>query len=125
MDYCVMFNRKLAEFADDLSANVDPEFQSYKVMLNLTVTVDKTIPSRMFYDNLVVPYEHDIADKNDKVFLMQNYETMGADMGIVTKLKNMWHTLDADNREAVWKYMQLLTAISKKCQVSRTLPTGS
>lgn len=117
VDYHEVFNKKLIEFVDDLvsSFNGLEDFVVYKNLLNACVLVDKTAPQVMFHQTVVIPYEQHIKEKNESFLLNETYN-VGVDQGIVDKLKGIWKSLDTENKDVIWKYMQVLVVLNKKCQ---------
>jgi hypothetical protein len=116
-DYVELFNRKLVEFIDDLIVTF-PDFQDltvYRGLLLAAVAIDKTSPQTVFNNTVAIPYEAHILEKNEEFLINESYTQSGADQGLVDKLKVIWKGMDADNKEIVWKYMQVLIALNRKC----------
>ena len=86
--------------------------------------VDEAKPQRLFH--VVLPkYKEHIVSRNSEFFLTHNYEDLGQAITVntnddiaqelINKLKKYWQELNDDNRETVWKYLNLLVALDEKC----------
>jgi hypothetical protein len=122
LTYFECFNTKLAEFLQDLSTSF-PEFKDIKMLkngLNLARTLDVKMPATMFSKHVTAEYEQNILNKDDAFFLTQTYEHIavdGIDLDIIPKLKDMWGTLDVSDKDSVWKYLQVLVLLCRKCGI--------
>lgn len=118
MDPLVLFNAKMLEFCQDL-VDTFPEDNDFKVCQNLVVWslgMDKTMPQRMFNQHVAARYHEMLMHKNEAFFLNETFDPSVTDVQFVTKLKQIWVNLDDSNKDAVWKYMQLLAILNKKVQ---------
>jgi len=119
-----LFNRKLVEFANDL-VYIFPtvgDFQIFQTACDWSMRIDKKAPQSFFDTCVVQPFKAKILCKDESFFLDESYsqysdymQYYGSDMNLILKLKVIWKTLDLDNKEVIWKYMQVLTMISEKC----------
>ncbi len=128
MTYFECFNTKLDEFLKDLSTSF-PEFNDVKVLRNglkLAMTIDAKLPQKYFNENLTSSFETHIMSRDEKFFLEQDYQEIirhnsnlinGIDLDIIPKIKSIWKTLDDSNKDAIWKYLQLLVLLNKKCNI--------
>jgi hypothetical protein len=121
LTYFECFNEKLKEFLNDL-VSAFPELKHLSVMkngLNLAINLDVKLPQKIFNDNIRENYETRIVNKDEQFFLSEDYEHIAnkhnLDLDIVSKLKGIWKTLDADNKEVIWKYLQVLVVLNKRC----------
>lgn len=120
--YYTAFNNKLVEFVSDLS-NTFPEMHDLKVLksgIQLAKTVDIKMPRQVFNEHVADVYEQQILDKNEDFFLKEDYshitQAHGLDIDIVSKLKEIWGTLDQENRNIIWKYLEVLVLLNRKCK---------
>jgi len=124
-DFLDIFNKKLLEFAKDL-VYIFPtvrDFQIFKTACEWSICIDPSSPQSFFNSLIVVPFKEKILIKDESFFLDESYEDFsdymnhyGHDLNLVNKLKKIWVTLDDENKEIIWKYMQVLLCISLKCK---------
>lgn len=116
VDVYELFNRKLVEFVDDLIVTFPQfsDFAGYRALLVGTVALDKTSPQQIFNQTVAIPYEKYILEKNEIFLLNETYSTT-TKQGLVDQIKQVWRTMDSGNKEVIWKYMQVLVALNRKC----------
>ena len=114
MDIVEVFNCKVTEMVSDIS-KVAPEFHEYKTYLELGLSMNKNIAIDMF-GNCARKYEPYILKKDESYFLNESYEDQAADnqFDIINKIKKIWTTLSKENKEIIWKYLQVLIILQKK-----------
>lgn len=112
-----LFNAKLLEFMQDLidTYKQDSDFVVCKNLLDISISYDHTMPQQIFHTYVVDKYEKQIVTGNEEFFLQETYDPSVTDIQFVNKLKQMWKTLDPGNKEIVWKYMQVLVVLDRKC----------
>ena len=122
--YQECFNTKLTEFLSDLVVCF-PDAKDLKMFrsgLQLAINMNPTLPQKVFDEHMTEAYEKSILDRDDSFFLHEDYshitETHNVDLDIINMLKGMWHTLDETNKNAVWKYMQVLVLLNRKCKAA-------
>ena len=115
-DFTETFNRTLLEFIDDLIVTFPElgDFEGFKKITNACVMIDPQTPYKIFHKSVTVPYADYILHKNEFFFLNETYRVR-SDPSIVDRLKLVWKTLDAANKEIIWNYMRVLVALDKKC----------
>jgi hypothetical protein len=116
VDVYELFNRKLVEFVDDLIVTFPQfaDFVGYRALLVGTIALDKTSPQQIFNQTVAIPYEKYIIERNEVFLLKEQYATT-TKQGLVEQLKQVWCTMDDSNKDAIWKYMQVLVALNRKC----------
>lgn len=131
LDHTIVFNRKLKEFMAALTETF-PEIQDFSTLLALLKLVGTITPVGMpvsvFNQHVVEPYGDSILKKDEQFFLQQDYSShfgantaasnQGFNMNIVDKLKGVWSTLDAGNKDTIWQYLQVLTILAKRCKLT-------
>lgn len=120
--YIECFNTKLQEFISELIACF-PQMKELKMLrsgLQLAVTMEPTLPRKVFDEHLHDVYENNIINKDETFFLNEDYQhiadTHGLDLDIISTIKSMWKDLDSTNKEAIWKYLQVLVLLNRKCK---------
>lgn len=116
MDNADMFNRKLADFLDDLEAigiNSVAEYPMLKASCSLLAQMDKSRPAQIFFRYILSPYEDQIATCDEQFFLSEQL-TETKDMAIVNAIRQIWKNLDSGNKAAIWKHMQVLMVLSRR-----------
>lgn len=111
MDITDIFNSKLLEFVGELSS-INPKLKEYEDMIQLAISLNKTLPIIVF-SNGASKYEEHVMTKNEDFLLCQKFDEVDK-LDMVEKLKGIWRTLTPNNKEVVWKYMQLLMILQKK-----------
>jgi hypothetical protein len=113
-----LFNKKLAEFIDDL-IYIYPTIDDFKVFRTTSFAasiLDIKGPQVYFQLYVVEPYETKIMARDEQFFMRQTYDDdTNQNLDIVAKLKNVWGTMLAQNKEIIWKYLQVLVYLSKQC----------
>ena len=126
-----LFNDKLYEFAKDLSISFPnvPEFKHFKLGVQLGSSLDEKMIEPIFRKN-VMKYRDHIMKKDALFFLNSTFEDIaelnkevqgfGEDhiKQTIIKIKNLWESLDNNNKETIWKYLQVLLILSDKCHSS-------
>jgi hypothetical protein len=115
---CALFNAKLLEFMNDLilAYPEESEFVVCADLLKWSLSCDQTFPQKVFNEHIASKYEKFLLDKNEEFFLTESYDPTVTDIRFVEKLKQMWKGMDTDNKQVVWKYMQCLLVLNRKCQ---------
>jgi len=113
-DFYDIFNAKLVDFLEDLKQTFPnvPEFQFYDNITRICIMASKEKPLDIFKKNVELPFGKSIDDKDESFILSQDFSE--ADQAFVKMLKVIWKDLDDDNKNSVWKHVQLLLAISRK-----------
>jgi hypothetical protein len=121
MTYYECFNNKLDEFLKDLT-NTFPDLKDIKLLrngVNIAKVADMKLPQQVFDQTVALKYEKQILEKDENFFMNEDYtevlSTHGVDFNLVPQLKEVWTSLDESNKDAVWKYMQVLVLLNKKC----------
>jgi SMC interacting uncharacterized protein involved in chromosome segregation len=120
--YHICFNNKLDEFLKELHETF-PNFHDFKVLrngLNIAKTLDEKMPQSLFNEYVARDYETFILQQDEQFFLTHDYKAevdqYSIDLDIVGKLKEIWGSLDEENKEAAWKYMKVLVLLNNKCK---------
>lgn len=117
-----LFNTKADEFCKDLVTTFPEvnEFKQLKSGLLLLKNVDEKKPRDFFQNYVATNYRMQILEKDESFFLneMQNKGQTGIETPqwerVISLLRGLWSTLNADNKESIWKYFQVLIAINDK-----------
>ena len=119
----VLFNLKFSEFVEDL-IYICPEVEdlkTFRVALKMTTFANVKGAQKIFNESLVQPFGAQIEARDEEFFLKEGYSEFGCDFNIISNLKKIWKKLDVDNKNMIWKYFQILTLISNKCQISKSI----
>lgn len=107
-----LFNAKMIEFVDDLS-NLFPDLHEFKLMRTaIGLANNSSAVQKIFHATVVVPYQSQINTKDETFFLNKEYAEVEQYTNIVNVLKTVWVKLSTENKDAVWKHLQLLMYIS-------------
>jgi hypothetical protein len=120
--YYECFNSKLDEFLKDLTSSF-PDIKDLRLVksgLQLAKNIDIKLPQSVFDEHVAVRYEEKIVKKDEKFFLTETYEDVvkkhGIDLDVVGRIKDIWSTLGDTDKEIIWKYLQVLVIINRKCK---------
>lgn len=124
-DIFEIFNAKLLEFIDDISA-VYKDSKKIKKGITLAILVDRKMPIRMFKEKVVIKYGDQISTRNEAFLMEEDYTSSIANVvpsefssiDIVNELKSIWKSLDDDNKNAIWAHIQGLCALAKRMPAS-------
>jgi hypothetical protein len=112
-----LFNKKLEEFANEL-VEIYPNVIDFKVFrsgLYASGMIDKKLPQDYFSTYVVVPFEDKIMARDEEFFL-QKQEYENGDLDIISRLKGVWGAMNEHNKDAMWKYLQVLVYLCKQCK---------
>lgn len=118
-----LFNQKAEEFCKDLVLTFPEvnEFKKLKSGLLLLKNVDERKPREFFNNYVGINFKQQILSKDESFFLneVQNHVQAGMENAqwqtVIALLRQLWETLNDDNKESIWKYFQVLVAINDKC----------
>ena len=120
--YHECFNAKLDEFLKDL-IDCFPGMKDIKLLksgLQLSRTMDITLPQKVFNEHIHDIYENNILNKDESFFMNENYQhivdTHGLELDVISKIKTMWTDLSVNNKDVIWKYLQVLVLLNRKCK---------
>lgn len=122
-DPWLLFNRKLEEFASDLATTYADvkDFKMLKNSIRLAVMMTPKVPQAIFHQYVYIPYEKQIIDKDEAFFMAEDYDEKLAsvhaniNLDIVQKIKTIWKSLAEDQKDIIWKYMQVLVVLNRRC----------
>lgn len=116
-----LFNRKLADFVEDLAPLMQhmPDYQ----MLSATASLLSSMQPRKcqeYFDMYVAAwFEKQILERDEHFFLARDYpdaQTTCQDLGIVPMLKSVWASLSQPDRDAVWAHLKVLVLLNRRCK---------
>jgi hypothetical protein len=116
-----VFNEKFDEFIKDLIQTFpdDKDFKLCKNSFHLLKMVDITKPVQMF-KVYALKYQNQISIRDEKFFLnhdfkeeIENSET-NLSLDILKRVKLYWIDLDAENKQIIWSYLNLLYKLNDK-----------
>ena len=125
------FNEKFEEFLKDLIICFpdDKDFKMFKHSFNLLKMVDKKQSIRFF--RVYGPkYKEHIENKSESFFLEHDFkeeieyvQNLNSEANeditnkLMIKLKSYWENLNNENKEIIWKYLQLLYKLDEKISI--------
>ena len=114
-----LFNKKLAEFIDDL-IYIYPNINDFKVFRTTSYAasiIDVKAPQAYFHAYVVEPFEAKIMGRDEQFFMRQNYDDETSEnLDIIAKLKHVWGKMSEPNKDTIWKYLQVLVYLSKQAE---------
>ena len=119
MDWVSVFNTQFSDMLRDLRTVFpdDPDFQFFQSAGGLLIATQPRALSKMFHENVSRKYADQILAQNDAFFLKEDYSSYTYDDWsnmLVSKLKEYWKALSHDNRDIIWKYLQILVKLDQK-----------
>jgi hypothetical protein len=112
------FNKKLDEFLADLISVFpeDSDFRTFKNSFNVLKNIDERKGISM-YVQYVAPFREAIRTRDERFFLSTDYNDIAGNNNVselVDKLKGLWVQMNADNKESVWKYIEVFAALGDR-----------
>lgn len=105
-----IFNQKTIEFIADVGL-ICPDIKDLQPIANIGLSLDRMAAIRIF-DKYADKYESYILAKDEAFLLVQDYES--ENMDVIARLKTVWTTLTPENKDTIWKYIQLLLLLHSK-----------
>jgi hypothetical protein len=104
-----VFNKKLMEFVKEVIEMYpdNKDFKSMRSQLRMIMSSAENLPIQKFKELVTIPYSKKIYEKED---------LSGTPFESFNYLKKMWKTTTPTTKEAMWKYVELLTKLSEKFQ---------
>lgn len=122
MDLVDVFNQKIIEFIQDVGV-ICPDVTELQSLVSMGLLVDRMIAIRMF-ESYAGRYEAAILARDEAFFLNESFDdVVSAAAGspdIIARIKTVWRTLTDENKDIIWKYVQLLLVLHKKLVRSKT-----
>ena len=120
MDAVTRFNATLRQLFADLSSAFpgNEDFRLAKSALQLAVSFTPEKPQQVFHKYVALVYADQISARDEGFFLQHDFDhlvTETADFDIVHRIRTVWGDMSDDNRGTVWKYLQALLALDRKC----------
>lgn len=116
------FNDQAYEFMKELAQTFPQvtEFSRLKSAFNVLQNVNKKTPQNFFNKYVVSSYRDVILERDEVFFLSEKQFGLKDDsaqywLGFIEQLQNIWKTLDAENKDIIWKYFRVLILLSDKC----------
>lgn len=120
-----LFNAKLLEFASELSAAFprQPDLHTLKSGVALAVSLAPDRPQRMFQKYVVDPFEAPILRRDEQFFLGSSFTSGEGDeaTNIIQRVQSVWKSMSPDDKNNVWKFFHVLTALSNKISANRNV----
>jgi hypothetical protein len=122
MLYYDSFNSKALELFTDLSNSFPnlTEFKKLKTGLIMMSNIDVKSPERIFKKFISDKFRQQILSKDEEFFLKHNEYEIWSNrkdywLDFISQIKDVWSTIDNDNKEIIWKYFHILIILSDKC----------
>jgi hypothetical protein len=122
-----LFNQKAEEFCKDLVSTFPEvnEFKQLKSGMLLLKNLDEKKPREVFSRFMTQQFRESIMNRHESFFMNEAHEHIGVIDGIdnsqwdsiVSLLRSLWVGLNDENKDSIWKYFQVLIAVSDKCSV--------
>ena len=122
LDFYNLFNEKMLEFAKDL-CDVFPhvaEFKRFRSGILMLQNLEPKTLEGIFRTYVMEKYKGQLLQKDESFFLEHKQFDIYSQrtdywLSLIDQLKQMWVTLDPDNKDVVWKYFHVLIVLSDKC----------
>lgn len=116
-----VFNEKFDEFIKDLIQTFpdDKDFKLCKNSFHLLKMVDNTKPVQMF-KAYALKYQNQISIRDEQFFLNHDFREeiesseTNLSLDILKRVKLYWMDLDAENKQIIWSYLNLLYKLNDK-----------
>ena len=93
----------------------DPDFAVFQTTLS-ALEMNPLLVAKMFKEHVVDPHGDKIEAKDESFFMNHAYAEYSADvdLDIIEKLKGYVSTMSPASKDAVWKYIQILSKLAVK-----------
>lgn len=116
------FNDKTEEFIKDLTASFPTieQFKYFKSGFTMLRNFDPKSPQRIFNTYINSSYREYILNRDESFFLNHDIDVHSSERKeywneFINYIKDIWKTLDEDNKEIIWKYFHVLLVLNDKC----------
>ena len=103
----------------------EPQFKVFKSGVRALIWANKNKFIQL-YNHYCLNFQDQIINKDEKFFLAENYDNIiesdDKDMitQIIARLKIHWKTMNTENKEKVWEYIQTLLQLSNQYVSTKT-----
>jgi hypothetical protein len=116
-----VFNEKFDEFIKDLIQTFpdDKDFKLCKNSFHLLKMVDHTKPVQMF-KAYALKYQNQISIRDEQFFMNHDFKEeiesseTNLSLDVLKRVKLYWIDLDAENKQIIWSYLNLLYKLNDK-----------
>jgi len=126
MSYLTAFNNQLLNLVNNLS-DMYPNDNILELTKTSIVFMKKNNPRKLqhMFSQYVSKYEHEIINHDSKFLLDKNFVEDDLDLdninidhakSVMLNLKKYWSTMDSESHTNIWKYLQVLIILNKKCR---------
>ena len=108
------FNTQLMKFFTEICKMYpdNRDFKAIKGQIRTSITIDSKLAIKMFYECVVKDYKEQILQKDEEFFL--NFDVSGTELESLNYIKTIWREADDSTKDAVYKYVRLLTMLCDK-----------
>ena len=110
-----IFNKQLFAFFKQI-IDMYPtmkEFKTLRAQLRMGLTaMGQDIAIKQFYQQLVSQYEQQVLSQDESFFL--DFDLSGTVLADLNHLKQVYASATPNTKVAIWKYVKVLTLLSKK-----------
>lgn len=109
-----VFNKKLMEFIKEIIEMypTNKDFKSMRSQLRMIISTSENLPIENFKKYVANEYRNNIDSRNEDFFL--KLDLSGTPFASLNYLKDMWLNTSEGTKDAMWKYIELLTKLSDK-----------
>jgi hypothetical protein len=113
-----LFNRSLLDFIDALAPLIGhlPMHTAVAASAKILAHVDEGRNLDYFDRYVASRYGAQITARDESFLLAESYTEAPEDSDIVQLLKATWSTLSPDEKDAIWKHMQVLVLLCRGCR---------
>lgn len=123
---CVQFNKALLDLIKDLALSF-PHIEGFRrayASTNLMATIQPSMVQTLF-NRFISSYTDQILQHDETFFLQKDYSeelaTTGESIEIVAVLKKVWGGLQSQDKDSIWKHMEVLVALNHAVESSKLL----
>ena len=119
MDFLEVWNGKFAELLDDLTVifGDDADLTLLRTGFAFARAASRESAWRVFRDQVDGPFSKKIMARDESFFM--TFDVANGDdnaLAIVGRVRVAWKDMSLENKDAIWKYFQLLVQISQRVQ---------
>ncbi len=126
-DIVDIFNSKLTELIADV-CRVSPACADLKLAASLAIMGDRMAAMRAFVEH-GDQYDEQVLARDDSVFMSDKFElpkstataALGSRFDVVQRLKGVWSSFTADEKDIVWTYLRVLAVLKQKFKMTTSV----
>ncbi len=118
--FVTAFNKCLSEWLGELRGQypADRDFELFQESFDMLRKSNVRIPAKLFYTFVTQKYKDPVMRRDERFILQESRVDVEKNvqdcMYVIDKLKNYWDLMSEENKNANWKYMEVLINLTER-----------